>query len=601
MEWTNTTISIWFFPPNRVPLALAGTNSFSGSTSFPTTANFGAPSAVFEGPCSDTFPAKFFNHSIVFDTTFCGGWAGKSYDSSSCPKTSGLTGNDACIDFVAANPSAFAETWWGLRSLRVWQKVPAFETAFNVPQIQEIAVSPPPTGGHGAIQIPGNPDFAILDALLGIASESAPDLPNPATAASDVVAKSSSAGAPFRGSGYPDASTPDLDLAATALFNLAAPPAANPAMVASDAIADISSGGGGFTSLESPDATKSDIALAAAALSNVAAADAAEPIILIPGQAGLESQTKADDTTQTVAAAVLQAAAAANAISNLVNSNDYGDDAETVTITNPVSAATLLDWVKNVVFAPVGSTPDLPQVPELVAALAPVGSDPYSASPAVSLVNSQPTLPRRQTEERSLDALAPGFAYPSGEADNWVTEDAPLLLDDTVPYDSSAPPGDPFTAYWSQATNPDLDLDDHPDKAWLEVDGVTPVARKGVPSFTKFTYASGEADDWVTEDVPLLFEDSEEAEPGDMASSVVDAFTAYWNKGLNPMLGGDDHADEEWEDMVNGVASADPAAVSVEEALPAVSSVTSGESSLEKVAVAPLDPPTVRGQEWRGW
>ncbi|KAF2118478.1 concanavalin A-like lectin/glucanase domain-containing protein [Lophiotrema nucula] len=120
MEWTNETISIWFFVPNNVPESLLLPDSI------PDTSEFGTPSASFYGPCSEDFSKNFFNHTIVIDTTFCGGWGGSTFGKGSgtqCVIAQGSTSEDSCKAFVANNPEAFNETYWAINSLRVWQKL----------------------------------------------------------------------------------------------------------------------------------------------------------------------------------------------------------------------------------------------------------------------------------------------------------------------------------------------------------------------------------------------------------------------------------------------------------------------------------------------
>ncbi len=53
----------------------------------------------------------------VFDTTFCGDWAGAVWSSS--PTCSGLA--STCQDYVQNNPSAFANAYWLINSLQVYQ------------------------------------------------------------------------------------------------------------------------------------------------------------------------------------------------------------------------------------------------------------------------------------------------------------------------------------------------------------------------------------------------------------------------------------------------------------------------------------------------
>lgn len=131
MEWTSAAINIWFFPPTGIPESLSALDPSYASSSHPDPSTFGAPSASFSGPCSSSFGDKFFNHSIIIDTTFCGGWAGGTFGEgpSACPLAAGKSPIDSCVDYVAANPQAFEEAYWGIKSLRVWQKVAGYSTS----------------------------------------------------------------------------------------------------------------------------------------------------------------------------------------------------------------------------------------------------------------------------------------------------------------------------------------------------------------------------------------------------------------------------------------------------------------------------------------
>lgn len=106
-EWTSSGISIWFFPRSAVPSDI--------SSGTPDPANWGSPTAAFAGGCEiDDF---FDSHQIVFDTTFCGDWAGSVWSVDPFCHAKAPT----CQSFVQNNPSAFADAYWSINSLRVYQ------------------------------------------------------------------------------------------------------------------------------------------------------------------------------------------------------------------------------------------------------------------------------------------------------------------------------------------------------------------------------------------------------------------------------------------------------------------------------------------------
>ncbi|KAJ5943002.1 hypothetical protein N7516_003170 [Penicillium verrucosum] len=105
-EWTGSAISIWFFPSYAVPGDISSGN--------PNPAAWGAPTARFAGGCD--INSHFNDMQIVFDVTFCGDWAGSVWGSSGCASRAG-----SCVDYVQNNPTAFQETYWRVRSLKVYQ------------------------------------------------------------------------------------------------------------------------------------------------------------------------------------------------------------------------------------------------------------------------------------------------------------------------------------------------------------------------------------------------------------------------------------------------------------------------------------------------
>ena len=104
-EWTASTISIWFWPSGSAPSDVSGSN--------PNPAGWGTPAAMFGG-CDTS--SHFKDMNIVFDTTFCGDWAGDAFSSDSTCSSKA----SSCEDYVANNPSAFTDAYWKVRSLKVY-------------------------------------------------------------------------------------------------------------------------------------------------------------------------------------------------------------------------------------------------------------------------------------------------------------------------------------------------------------------------------------------------------------------------------------------------------------------------------------------------
>ncbi|KAK6004007.1 hypothetical protein QM012_008857 [Aureobasidium pullulans] len=109
MEWTDEAISIWFFQRGSIPANVLSANPSPDAT-------WGTPLSQFTGCCD--IPEFFSNNQIVFDVTFCGDWAGSVWSSdSTCSALSG-----SCTDYVANNPQAFANTYWSINSLQVFEQ-----------------------------------------------------------------------------------------------------------------------------------------------------------------------------------------------------------------------------------------------------------------------------------------------------------------------------------------------------------------------------------------------------------------------------------------------------------------------------------------------
>ncbi|KAK5938140.1 hypothetical protein PMZ80_009729 [Knufia obscura] len=106
-EWTSSFIKIWFFERGKFPSDIA---SASPSPS----QNWGPPTSVFAGDFN--MDDHFKNLKIVFDTTFCGDWAGNTWNTSQCASLA-----PTCEEYVANNPAAFAEAYWAVNTLQVFQ------------------------------------------------------------------------------------------------------------------------------------------------------------------------------------------------------------------------------------------------------------------------------------------------------------------------------------------------------------------------------------------------------------------------------------------------------------------------------------------------
>ncbi|KAI4251471.1 MAG: hypothetical protein LQ352_004833, partial [Teloschistes flavicans] len=111
MEWTSSAINIWYFPRDHgLPSDSLGPN--------PNPSAWGPATATFAGSGSGcSIDQHFQNNNIIFDTTFCGDWAGGVWgQDSTCSALAG-----SCQDYVQNHPEAFADAYWTVNSLKVYQ------------------------------------------------------------------------------------------------------------------------------------------------------------------------------------------------------------------------------------------------------------------------------------------------------------------------------------------------------------------------------------------------------------------------------------------------------------------------------------------------
>ncbi|KAI0036128.1 endo-beta-glucanase [Vararia minispora EC-137] len=110
MERTPSFIKVWFWPRGASNLP-SDVNSGANTIN---TSNWGEPDALFPNT-NCNIDSHFGPNNIVINLTFCGDWAGQAsvYASSGCPST--------CNDFVSNNPSAFANAYFEIPWVKVYQ------------------------------------------------------------------------------------------------------------------------------------------------------------------------------------------------------------------------------------------------------------------------------------------------------------------------------------------------------------------------------------------------------------------------------------------------------------------------------------------------
>ena len=111
-EWTSEAIAIWFFPRSKIPADIS-----AGS---PDVSKWGTPMSHFcGGPNYCDIDKHFQNMQIIFDTTFCGQWAGDKdvWAQSSCSQKA-----DTCEKYVQENPGDFKDAFWAVNSVSVYQQ-----------------------------------------------------------------------------------------------------------------------------------------------------------------------------------------------------------------------------------------------------------------------------------------------------------------------------------------------------------------------------------------------------------------------------------------------------------------------------------------------
>jgi len=103
--WDTDSINVYFFSRNAIPQDITDGN--------PDPSGWGTPAASFSDSDGCNIENSFHDHSIVFDITLCGDWAGAAYQGMGCPGT--------CEQQVA-DPSNFSLAKFKISSVKVYQQ-----------------------------------------------------------------------------------------------------------------------------------------------------------------------------------------------------------------------------------------------------------------------------------------------------------------------------------------------------------------------------------------------------------------------------------------------------------------------------------------------
>ncbi|KAI1176911.1 glycoside hydrolase family 16 protein [Nemania sp. FL0916] len=110
LQWTSKAINIFFFPrTGKIPSDI--------QKGKPDPSGWGKPTASFSGGSCD-IDSNFMNHNIVFDTTFCGQWAGKVWGADPVCSAKAST----CEQYVGSNPDAFEDSYWLINYVKVFSE-----------------------------------------------------------------------------------------------------------------------------------------------------------------------------------------------------------------------------------------------------------------------------------------------------------------------------------------------------------------------------------------------------------------------------------------------------------------------------------------------
>nr|BAJ61835.1 hyaluronidase [Talaromyces funiculosus] len=107
------SLQLWVFPRNQIPADIT-----NGS---PNPSSWGTPLFEFDSNNGCDVSSNFIDQTVIFNLDFCGqnGAGGQEWsDWTDCATT---TGQSTCNAYVAANPSAYSETYFSINSIKLYQ------------------------------------------------------------------------------------------------------------------------------------------------------------------------------------------------------------------------------------------------------------------------------------------------------------------------------------------------------------------------------------------------------------------------------------------------------------------------------------------------
>lgn len=117
MEWTDDFIRVWSWPKRSAPGDVLGAD--------PNPSSWGKPAQLFDG-ANANIKDRFGAQKMIFDTTFCGDWAGNTWADDGCVAQ---TGFNTCKEYVAYRGSDFDQSYWELNAVKIYQKKAGSVTA----------------------------------------------------------------------------------------------------------------------------------------------------------------------------------------------------------------------------------------------------------------------------------------------------------------------------------------------------------------------------------------------------------------------------------------------------------------------------------------